>query len=105
MERRGADVTAMDFVPETYTGFATARQILGSTATYRMDNVYNLTPEAWGHFDVVLFKIGRAHVWNSSHGYISYAVFCLKKKTDSRLGPPCRQPRSESCRGAASTAG
>src|SRR5687768_12947715 len=24
-------------------------------------------------------KIGRAHV-NSSHGYISYAVFCLKKK-------------------------
>src|SRR2546422_1121231 len=24
-------------------------------------------------------EIGRAHV-NSSHGYISYAVFCLKKK-------------------------
>src|SRR2546429_6854052 len=28
-----------------------------------------------------LDEIGRAHVWNSSHGYISYAVFCLKKKT------------------------
>src|SRR2546426_6742898 len=25
-------------------------------------------------------KIGRAHVWNSSHLVISYAVFCLKKK-------------------------
>src|SRR5258708_24627714 len=25
-------------------------------------------------------KIGRAHVWNSSHQIISYAVFCLKKK-------------------------
>src|SRR5216683_4744143 len=25
-------------------------------------------------------KIGRAHVWNSSHDQISYAVFCLKKK-------------------------
>src|SRR3712207_8543410 len=25
-------------------------------------------------------KIGRAHVWNSSHANISYAVFCLKKK-------------------------
>src|SRR3989449_2070196 len=25
-------------------------------------------------------KIGRAHGLNSSHGYISYAVFCLKKK-------------------------
>src|SRR2546421_1307121 len=25
-------------------------------------------------------QIGRAHVWNSSHDQISYAVFCLKKK-------------------------
>src|SRR5216683_8299550 len=25
-------------------------------------------------------EIGRAHVWNSSHDQISYAVFCLKKK-------------------------
>src|SRR6266853_1961807 len=26
------------------------------------------------------FEIGRAHVLNSSHSQISYAVFCLKKK-------------------------
>src|SRR2546429_4353742 len=25
---------------------------------------------------------------NSSHGYISYAVFCLKKKTESLSAPP-----------------
>jgi tRNA (mo5U34)-methyltransferase len=55
MERRGAEVVAIDFVPETYTGFSTARAILGSDATYRMDNVYNLTPETYGQFDVVLF--------------------------------------------------
>ncbi|MFZ2493455.1 MAG: methyltransferase domain-containing protein [Thermoanaerobaculia bacterium] len=55
MERRGAEVTAIDFVPETYTGFSTARQILGSQAQYRMDNVYNLTRESYGEFDVVLF--------------------------------------------------
>ena len=55
MERRGADVVATDFVPETYTGFATARRILGSAVDYRMDNVYNLSPEAYGFFDVVLF--------------------------------------------------
>lgn len=55
MERRGARVTAIDFVPEHYTGFATARKILGSEADYRMDNVYNLTPETCGLFDVVLF--------------------------------------------------
>jgi tRNA (mo5U34)-methyltransferase len=55
LERRGADVVAIDFVPETYTGFATARQILGSGVTYRMDNVCNLAPESHGSFDVVLF--------------------------------------------------
>jgi tRNA (mo5U34)-methyltransferase len=55
MERRGASVVAIDFVPEDYTGFATARRILGSGAEYRMDNVYNLRPESYGHFDVVLF--------------------------------------------------
>lgn len=55
LEKRGADVVAIDFVPETYTGFSTARQILGSAVEYRMDNVYNLTPESYGTFDVVFF--------------------------------------------------
>jgi tRNA (mo5U34)-methyltransferase len=55
MERRGASVLAMDFVPETYTGFATAREILGSEVEYAMENVYNLTPEEYGLFDIVLF--------------------------------------------------
>lgn len=55
MEKRGASVIAIDFVPETYTGFATARNILGSEVEYRMDNVYNLTPESYGELDVVLF--------------------------------------------------
>src|SRR3712207_7569701 len=31
----------------------------------------------------VVYEIGRAHVLNSSHANISYAVFCLKKKTHS----------------------
>ncbi|MEO8381951.1 MAG: DUF1698 domain-containing protein [Acidobacteriota bacterium] len=54
MERRGADVVAIDFVPENYTGFATARKILGSAVQYHMENVYNVTPEKYGRFDVVL---------------------------------------------------
>src|SRR3712207_8235921 len=29
-------------------------------------------------------KIGRAHVLNSSHANISYAVFCLKKKKNTK---------------------
>ena len=55
MERRGASVVALDFVPEHYSGFATARKILGSAVEYRMDNVYNLKRESYGEFDVVLF--------------------------------------------------
>lgn len=55
LEKRGAEVVAIDFVPETYSGFATARKILGSRVEYRMDNVYNLAPDAYGAFDVVLF--------------------------------------------------
>lgn len=55
LERRGAEVLAVDFVPEAYTGFAVAREVLGSRVEYRMDNVYNLAPERYGHFDVVLF--------------------------------------------------
>jgi len=57
LEKRGAGVVAMDFVPETYTGFATAKKILDSRVEYRMDNVYNLSPEAFGAFDVVLFLV------------------------------------------------
>jgi tRNA (mo5U34)-methyltransferase len=62
MEQRGADVLAIDFVPETYTGFATARQILGSNVAYQMENVYNLSPQKYGHFDVVLFMGVLYHV-------------------------------------------
>ena len=32
-------------------------------------------------------EIGRAHVWNSSHTVISYAVFCLKKKKTTNTPP------------------
>ena len=54
LERRGAEVVAMDFVPETHSGFATARRILGSTVEYRMDSVYNVSPDRHGRFDLAL---------------------------------------------------
>src|SRR3712207_8697509 len=34
-----------------------------------------------------LGQIGRAHVLNSSHANISYAVFCLKKKNNIQDSP------------------
>jgi len=55
LEKRGAEVVAMDFVEDTATGFAVAREILGSRVEYRVDNVYNLAPDAYGEFDIVFF--------------------------------------------------
>ena len=55
LEKRGADVMAIDFVPPSYSGFETAKTILGSRVEYRMDSVYNLKPEQYGYFDVILF--------------------------------------------------
>lgn len=68
MEARGASVVAVDFVPEDYTGFAVARQILGSSVEYRMENVYNLNPESFGLFDVVLFMGVLYHLRNPLGG-------------------------------------
>src|SRR3712207_8129561 len=42
--------------------------------------------DPWGRGDQTFHRIGeeigRAHVLNSSHANISYAVFCLKKKNN-----------------------
>src|SRR5687768_17951926 len=35
---------------------------------------------------------------NSSHGYISYAVFCLKKKKKKNIQPQQKQNRSKTAR-------
>jgi len=68
MEKRGAKVMAIDFVPENYTGFSVAKKILGSSVEYRMENVYNLSPETLGRFDVVLFMGVLYHLRNPLAG-------------------------------------
>ncbi len=55
LERRGAEVVAVDFVANTATGFSVAKEILGSRVEYRVDNVYNLAPDDYGKFDIVFF--------------------------------------------------
>jgi tRNA (mo5U34)-methyltransferase len=55
-ERRGAaEVIALDNMPPTETGFAIAAELLGSKATYLVENVYSLDPDRYGRFDLVLF--------------------------------------------------
>ncbi len=55
LERRGAEVLAIDFMPPDRTGFMVAKEILGSNVTYKVANVYDLDPEQYGMFDIVLF--------------------------------------------------
>lgn len=55
LERRGAEVVAVDYVPADQTGFATVAEILGSQVRYQQANIYSLDPAAIGTFDIVLF--------------------------------------------------
>jgi tRNA (mo5U34)-methyltransferase len=55
LERRGAEVVAIDYMDPAETGFGVARELVGSSVEYVVDNVYNVTPERYGTFDIVLF--------------------------------------------------
>lgn len=56
LEKRGAQVIAIDYLPKSTTGFTIAQKILASkNVRYKQDNLYNITPEKYGSFDIVLF--------------------------------------------------
>ena len=55
MERRGAEVIGIDYAAPEVTGFGIVAEILNSKVTYLVENVYDLSPETHGTFDVVLF--------------------------------------------------
>lgn len=55
-ERRGAaEVVAIDYLAAEETGFPIASKLVGSKVEMRQANVYGLTPEEFGTFDLVLF--------------------------------------------------
>ncbi len=53
--RAAAEVVAIDYIPAEQTGFLVAKKILGSQLDLVHENIYNLTPEKYGQFDIVLF--------------------------------------------------
>jgi tRNA (mo5U34)-methyltransferase len=55
MEARGAEVIGIDYAEPEMTGFGVAAEVLASTVTFRVENVYNLDPARHGTFDLVLF--------------------------------------------------
>jgi tRNA (mo5U34)-methyltransferase len=55
LERRGADVVAIDYMDPAESGFDVAKELLGSDVECEVCNLYDLAPERHGTFDVVLF--------------------------------------------------
>jgi tRNA (mo5U34)-methyltransferase len=55
LERRGAEVVAVDYMAMADSGFAVAAELLGSQVTYLERNLYELAPAELGTFDLVLF--------------------------------------------------
>lgn len=55
LERRGAEVVAIDYEPSARTGFPIAAELLGSRVVLQQANLYDLTPAKIGTFDLVLF--------------------------------------------------
>lgn len=54
-ERRGAEVVAIDVLPlGPQSGFSLAHELLGSRATFYHTSIYDLNPEQFGTFDLVL---------------------------------------------------
>ena len=55
LERRGAEVVAIDYIDPSASGFAVARELLGSQVQCAVCNVYDIDPGRHGTFDIVLF--------------------------------------------------
>ena len=64
LERRGANVTALDIQDPDITVFNAVKEIKNSSATYVRCGVYDTQPEALGTYDLVLFAGGYYHLKN-----------------------------------------
>jgi tRNA (mo5U34)-methyltransferase len=64
LERRGAQVTALDIQNPDVTVFNAVREIKNSSASYVRCGVYDALPEALGTFDLVLFPGVYYHLKN-----------------------------------------
>jgi tRNA (mo5U34)-methyltransferase len=64
-EKRGAsEVVSLDYRLPTATGFSVASSILKSNARHTVDNVYNLSPDKFGQFDLIIFVGVMYHLRN-----------------------------------------
>lgn len=64
LERRGAQVTALDIQDPDITVFSAVKEIKNSSATYVRGGVYDAVPETLGTYDLVLFPGVYYHLKN-----------------------------------------
>src|SRR2546422_6566423 len=76
--------------------FVDSGRVAGAVAiVLRRGRVVALDTVGWADLESHLpMRDRKSTRLNSSHGYISYAVFCLNKKRNSHMGPPSRAPRT-----------
>jgi SAM-dependent methyltransferase len=68
LERRGAQVTALDIQDPDITVFNAVKEIKNSSATYVRGSVYDAVPETLGTYDLVLFAGVYYHLKNPALG-------------------------------------
>src|SRR5687768_12778697 len=83
-----AKISAMDVLPHPHIGLSTVSYLFGGQVTHRdslgVEQIIRPGEVNW----MTAGKDRKSTRLNSSHGYISYAVFCLKKKkkkTETRI--------------------
>lgn len=54
LEKRGAEVLAIDYYSDEQTGFKVVAELLGSKVKFIQDNIYNVSVNKYGIFDIVL---------------------------------------------------
>jgi tRNA (mo5U34)-methyltransferase len=79
MERRGAEVVAVDATP--HERFRVARELLGSKVDYRVADVCRLAPAEIGYFDIVLF-LGVLY-------HLKHPLLALEKVCELSTGMVC----------------
>ena len=79
MERRGAQVLAVDATPQER--FRAARELLGCRVEYRIEDVCHLSPAKIGRFDIVLFFGVLYH--------LKHPVLALEKVCELSTGMVC----------------
>jgi tRNA (mo5U34)-methyltransferase len=79
LERRGAAVLAVDYAPAGTTGFAVAAELLGARVPYVQADLYDLSAERLGTFDLVLFLGVLYHLPDPIHALTIVRSLCRNR--------------------------